>query len=68
MREHVREVMRMGRLRTEIIVTGKGGSRSMLLAVPQKIKGRNREEYIRKRIEMVREDLIDLTEGEKEHG
>ena len=61
MTESVKLVCRLGRLRREIVVVGESGVRSMLLYVPENIPQKGIEDFVRRRIEMVKRDLADLT-------
>lgn len=64
MTESVKLVCRLGRLRREIVVVGESGVRSMLLYVPENMPQKGIEDFVRRRIEMVKRDLADLTREE----
>lgn len=64
MTESVKLVCRLGRLRREIVVVGESGVRSMLLYVPENMPQKGVEDFVRRRIEMVKRDLADLTREE----
>lgn len=64
MTESVKLVCRLGRLRREIVVVGESGVRSMLLYVPENMPQKGVEDFVRRRIEMVKRDLEDLTREE----